>query len=156
MGLADRDAATPDAGSLRRAESDAFAARSHQRAEAPRSLLAAEITPVEVPQRRGDPLVVAVDEGVRSGVTAESSGRAAARLRRDGIITAASSSQISDGAAALVVASAETAARLGLPVLARIGAYGQVAGPDSSLQLQPANAIEAAASGRASPSPIST
>ena len=127
-----------------RAESDAFAARSHQRAVASADLLAAEITPVEVPQRRGDPVVVAVDEGVRSGVTADGLAGLRPAFGRDGIITAASSSPISDGAAALVVASAATAARLGLPVLARIGAYGQVAGPDSSLQLQPARAIEAA------------
>ena len=108
-------------------------------------LLAAEITPVEVPQRRGDPVVVRVDEGVRSGVTADGLAGLRPAFGRDGIITAASSSPISDGAAALVVASADAAARLGLPVLARIGAYGQVAGPDSSLQLQPARAIEAAA-----------
>jgi acetyl-CoA C-acetyltransferase len=127
-----------------RAESDAFAARSHQRAVASADLLAAEIAPVEVPQRRGDPVVVAVDEGVRSGVTADGLAGLRPAFGGDGIITAASSSPISDGAAALVVASAATAARLGLPVLARIGAYGQVAGPDSSLQLQPARAIEAA------------
>ncbi len=131
--------------SVTRAESDAFAARSHQRAVASAELLAAEITPVEVPQRRGDPVVVAVDEGVRSGVTADGLAGLRPAFGRGGIITAASSSPISDGAAALVVASADTAARLGLPVLARIGAYGQVAGPDSSLQLQPARAIEAAA-----------
>ena len=92
-----------------RAESDAFAARSHQRAEASAELLAAEITPVEVPQRRGDPLVVSADEGVRSGVTAESLSGLRPAFRSDGIITAASSSPISDGAAALVVASAEVA-----------------------------------------------
>ena len=131
--------------SVTRAESDAFAARSHQRAVTSAELLAAEITPVEVPQRRGDPVVVAVDEGVRSGVTADGLAGLRPAFGRGGIITAASSSPISDGAAALVVASADTAARLGLPVLARIGAYGQVAGPDSSLQLQPARAIEAAA-----------
>ncbi|HEY5786732.1 MAG TPA: acetyl-CoA C-acetyltransferase [Microlunatus sp.] len=127
-----------------RVESDAFAARSHQRAAAAEELLAAEITPVEVPQRRGAPLLVQVDEGVRSGVTAEGLAGLRPAFGPDGIITAASSSPISDGAAALVVASAAMAERLGLPVLARIGAYGQVAGPDSSLQLQPARAIEAA------------
>jgi acetyl-CoA C-acetyltransferase len=86
-----------------------------------------------------------VDEGVRSGVTADGLAGLRPAFGRDGIITAASSSPISDGAAALVVASADAATRLGLPVLARIGAYGQVAGPDSSLQRQPARAIEAAA-----------
>jgi acetyl-CoA C-acetyltransferase len=128
-----------------RAESDAFAARSHQRAESAAELLAAEITPVEVPQRRGAPLVVSADEGVRSGVTAEGLSGLRPAFSSGGIITAASSSPISDGAAALVIASADVAERLGLPVLARIGAYGQVAGPDSSLQLQPANAIQVAA-----------
>ncbi|HEU4545480.1 MAG TPA: acetyl-CoA C-acetyltransferase [Microlunatus sp.] len=128
-----------------RAESDAFAARSHQRSVASAELLATEITPVEVPQRRGEPVVVQVDEGVRTGVTAEGLAGLRPAFGRDGIITAGSSSPISDGAAALVVASADAAARLGLPVLARIGAYGQVAGPDSSLQQQPARALEAAA-----------
>ena len=132
------------AAEVSRADSDAFSARSHQRAEAAADLLAAEITPVAVPQRKGDPLVVAADEGVRTGVTADSLGGLRPAFSADGIITAASSSPISDGAAALVVASADAAERLGLGVLARIGAYGQVAGPDSSLQLQPANAIEAA------------
>ena len=132
-------------GAIGRAESDAFAARSHQRAQGAADLLAAEITPVEVAQRRGDPVVVSVDEGVRSGVTVESLSALRPAFRPDGIITAASSSPISDGAAALVIASAEVAEQLGLPVLARIGAYGQVAGPDSSLQLQPANAIQVAA-----------
>jgi acetyl-CoA C-acetyltransferase len=128
-----------------RADSDAFAARSHRRAEAAAEVLAAEITPVEVPQRKGDSRIVDADEGVRGGVTAEGLAGLRPAFSRDGIITAASSSPISDGAAALVVASAEAAERSGLPVLARIGAYGQVAGPDSSLQLQPANAIETAA-----------
>ena len=127
-----------------RADSDAFAARSHRRAEAAGGLLAEEIVPVQVPQRRGVPLVVSADEGIRSGVTAEGLGGLRPAFSKDGIITAASSSPISDGAAALVVASAEVAERLGLPVLARIGDYGQVAGPDSSLQLQPAHAIETA------------
>ena len=127
-----------------RADSDAFAARSHQRAEAAADLLAAEITPVAVPQRKGGPVMVTTDEGVRAGVTADGLAGLRPAFSADGIITAASSSPISDGAAAVVVASAETAERLGLTVLARIGAYGQVAGPDSSLQLQPANAIEAA------------
>ena len=128
-----------------RAESDAFAARSHQRAAAATELLAAEIVGVEVPQRRGDPVLVSTDEGVRSGVRPDSLAELRPAFSRDGIITAASSSPISDGAAALVVASVDAADRLGLPVLARVGAYGQVAGPDSSLQLKPAHAIEVAA-----------
>lgn len=127
-----------------RADSDAFAARSHQRASAAAELLAEEIIEVDVPQRRGEPVTVRADEGVRAGATADGLAGLRPAFGADGIITAASSSPISDGAAALVVASADAAARLGLPVLARIGAYGQVAGPDSSLQLQPARAIRRA------------
>ena len=132
-----------------RAESDAFAARSHQRAAAATAaeLLAAEIAPVEVPQRRGDPLVVGADEGVRAGVTAEALAGLRPAFGPDGIITAASSSPISDGAAALVVASAEAAERLGPAGARRDRRVRQVAGPDSSLQLQPAEAIEVAAQG---------
>ncbi|GAA3715045.1 acetyl-CoA C-acetyltransferase [Microlunatus aurantiacus] len=135
------EACNTGAEEVTRAESDAFAARSHQRAEAAAALLAAEIVGVEVPRRRGEPVTVRLDEGVRAGVTAEGLGGLRPAFGSDGIITAASSSPISDGAAALVVASADAAERLGLSVLARIGAYGQVAGPDSSLQLQPAHAI---------------
>jgi acetyl-CoA C-acetyltransferase len=126
-----------------RADADAFAARSHQRAlAATRSgALGEEIVEVRVPQRRGPDLVVAADEGIREGVTAESLGRLAPAFSADGSITAGSASPISDGAAAVVVASREAAERLGLPVLAEIGAHGMVAGPDSSLQLQPAHAI---------------
>lgn len=144
MGLLTESCNTGDQ-QVSRTDSDAFAARSHQRAEAAAELLAQEITPVEVPQRKGGTAVVSADEGVRAGVTADGLAGLRPAFSRDGIITAASSSPISDGAASLVVASAEAAERLGLPVLARIGAYGQVAGPDSSLQLQPANAIETAA-----------
>ncbi len=129
-----------------RADQDAFAARSHQRAEAAAGdgTYARELTDVPVPQRRGDPVLVTRDEGIRSGVTAESLAGLRPAFGRDGTITAGSSSPISDGAAALVIASREAAERLGLTVWAEIGAYGTVAGPDSSLQLQPANAIEAA------------
>ncbi|SDT38300.1 acetyl-CoA C-acetyltransferase [Microlunatus soli] len=133
-------------GSVSRAEQDAFAARSHQRAA--RAIedrtMAQEIVEVRVPQRRGDDLVVSVDEGVRPDSTAESLGKLKPAFGPDGTITAGSSSPISDGAAAVLVTSQQTAERLGLTVLAEIGAHGMVAGPDSSLQLQPANAIEAA------------
>ena len=131
-----------------REDQDAFAARSHRRALAARDsgLLAEEIVGVPVPQRRGDPVVVDTDEGIREGVTVESLAKLRPAFTPDGTITAGSSSPISDGAAALVVTSRATAERLGLEVLAEIGAYGQVAGPDSSLQLQPANAITAACS----------
>ena len=126
-----------------RADADAFAARSHQRAlAATRSgVLREEIVEVRVPQRRGPDLVVDADEGIREGVTAESLGRLPPAFSPDGSVTAGSASPISDGAAAVVVASREAAERLGLPALAEIGAHGMVAGPDSSLQLQPAHAI---------------
>ncbi len=126
-----------------RADADAFAARSHQRAlSATRSgRWAEEIVPVQVPQRRGPDLVVDTDEGIREGVTPASLGRLVPAFSPTGSLTAGSSSPLSDGAAAVVVASHEAAERWGLPVLAEIGAHGTVAGPDSSLQLQPAHAI---------------
>ena len=131
---------------LTRAEQDAFSARSHQRAAAAikNGLFADEIVPVEIPQRKGDPLVFGEDEGVRADTTAESLGRLRPAFSEDGTITAGSSSQISDGACAVVVMSAAKAAELGAPVLAEVGAHGVVAGPDNSLQSQPANAIKKA------------
>lgn len=128
-----------------RADGDAFAARSHQRAAASAGVLAEEIVEVRIPQRKGDPVVIAADEGVRGDATAEGLGKLRPAFAPDGTITAGSSSPISDGAAAVIVASPEAARRLGLTPIARIGGYGQVAGPDSSLQLQPANAIRRAA-----------
>ena len=104
-------------------------------------VMAEEIVEVRVPQRRGDDLVVTADEGIREGVTAESLARLPPAFGKHGSITAGSSSPISDGAAAVVVASQEAAERLGLTPLAEIGAHAMVAGPDSSLQLQPSNAI---------------
>ncbi|HEY5821769.1 MAG TPA: acetyl-CoA C-acetyltransferase [Propionibacteriaceae bacterium] len=132
--------------SVSRQDQDAFAARSHQLASAAAQAgrLGEEITPVRIAQRRGDDLVVSADEGIRDGVTAESLGGLRPAFGAGGTITAGSASPISDGAAALVVASREAAERLGLSVIAEIGAYGCVAGPDSSLQLRPANAIRAA------------
>jgi acetyl-CoA C-acetyltransferase len=126
-----------------RAEQDEFAARSHQRAaEAIKNgLLAEEIVAVKVPQRRGDPVTFDTDEGVRPDSTAESLSRLRPAFAENGTITAGSASQISDGACAVVVMSAEAAAAAGAKVLAEIGAYGCVAGPDNSLQSQPANAI---------------
>ncbi|HEY3682116.1 MAG TPA: acetyl-CoA C-acetyltransferase [Streptosporangiaceae bacterium] len=133
---------------LERPEQDAFSARSHQRAAAAikNGLFADEIVPVEIPQRRGDPIVFAEDEGVRADTTAESLAKLRPAFSKDGTITAGSSSQISDGACAVVVMSAAKAAELGAPVLAEIGAHGVVAGPDNSLQSQPANAIRKALS----------
>jgi acetyl-CoA C-acetyltransferase len=129
-----------------REDQDAFAARSHQRAAAAtaRGVMSEEIVAVRIPQRRGDDVVIERDEGIREGVTAESLGKLPPAFGRDGSITAGSSSPISDGAAAMVVASHEAAARLGLNPIAEIGAHASVAGPDSSLQLQPANAINVA------------
>jgi len=128
---------------ISRAEQDEFAARSHQRAaEAIKNgLLAEEIVPVPVPQRRGDPVIFDTDEGVRADSTVESLSRLRPAFGAGGTITAGSSSQISDGACAVVVMSADAAAAAGAPVLAEVGAHGCVAGPDNSLQSQPANAI---------------
>ncbi|MFZ5851257.1 MAG: acetyl-CoA C-acetyltransferase [Actinomycetota bacterium] len=131
---------------ITRAEQDEFAARSHELAAAAikAGRFDEEIVPVEAPAGRGDPVLVREDEGVRPGTTAEALGRLRPAFAPDGTITAGSASQISDGAAAVVVMSADRAAGLGLPVLAEIGAHGVVAGPDPSLQAQPANAIRAA------------
>jgi acetyl-CoA C-acetyltransferase len=129
-----------------RIEQDEWSAASHERAIAATEsgAFAEEIIPVEVPQRRGDPIVISNDEGMRPGTTVESLGRLRAAFVEGGTVTAGNASQISDGAAALVVAEREAAAGLGMPVVAEILAYGQVAGPDTSLQAQPANAIRVA------------
>jgi acetyl-CoA C-acetyltransferase len=131
---------------LTREEQDAFSARSHQlAAEAWKNgVFDDEVVPVQVPQRRGDPVVVATDEGVRGDTTAESLSKLRPAFSKEGTITAGSSSQISDGACAVIVMSKAKAEELGLEWLAEIGASGQVAGPDSSLQSQPANAIKKA------------
>ncbi|GAB2875769.1 acetyl-CoA C-acetyltransferase [Streptomyces mayteni] len=131
---------------ITREEQDAVAAASHQRAAAAREagLFDAEITPVAIPQRRGAPVPFAQDEGIRPATTAESLARLAPAFAGEGTITAGSSSQISDGAAAVVVMSRARAEELGLPWIAEIGAHGNVAGPDNSLQSQPANAIRRA------------
>jgi acetyl-CoA C-acetyltransferase len=128
---------------LVREEQDAVAALSHQRAAAARKngLFDAEITPVSIPRRKGEPVVVSEDEGIRPETTVETLARLRPAFAADGTITAGSSSQISDGAAAVVVMSKERAERLGLSWIAEIGAHGNVAGPDNSLQSQPSNAI---------------
>ncbi|HZI97987.1 MAG TPA: acetyl-CoA C-acetyltransferase [Actinomycetales bacterium] len=129
-----------------RSEQDAFSARSHQRAaEAWKNgLMDDEVVSVEIPQRKGDPVVFEDDEGIRADTTTESLGRLRPAFSKDGTITAGSASQISDGAAAVVVMSKAKAEELGLTWLAEIGAQGMVAGPDSSLQDQPASAIRKA------------
>lgn len=128
---------------IARADQDEVAALSHQRAAAAQKngVFDAEITPVEIPQRKGDPVVFAKDEGIRPETTVESLGRLRPAFAADGTITAGSSSQISDGAAAVVVMSRAKAEELGLEWIAEIGAHGNVAGPDNSLQSQPSNAI---------------
>jgi acetyl-CoA C-acetyltransferase len=132
---------------LTREEQDAFSARSHQlAAEAWKNgVFDGEVVPVEIPQRKGDPVVVSQDEGIRGETTAESLAALRPAFSKDGTVTAGSSSQISDGACAVVVMSKAKAEELGLTWLAEIGAAGQVAGPDSTLQSQPANAIKKAA-----------
>ncbi|MDQ0811130.1 acetyl-CoA C-acetyltransferase [Streptomyces sp. B3I7] len=122
---------------------DEIAALSHQRAAAAQKngLFEAEITPVEIPQRKGEPVIFSKDEGIRPETTAESLGKLRPAFSKDGTITAGSSSQISDGAAAVVVMSRAKAEELGLEWIAEIGAHGNVAGPDNSLQSQPSNAI---------------
>ncbi|MEU2776503.1 acetyl-CoA C-acetyltransferase, partial [Streptomyces sp. NPDC007162] len=128
---------------IQRPEQDEIAALSHQRAAAAQKngVFEAEITPVEIPQRKGEPVVFSKDEGIRGDTTVESLGKLRPAFTRDGTITAGSSSQISDGAAAVVVMSKAKAEELGLQWLAEIGAHGNVAGPDNSLQSQPSNAI---------------
>lgn len=129
-----------------RAEQDAVAAASHQRAAAARKngVFDEEITPVEIPRRKGDPVTLAEDEGIRPDTTEETLARLRPAFAPDGTITAGSSSQISDGAAAVVVMARWRAEELGLPWLAEVGAHGVVAGPDNSLHSQPSRAIERA------------
>ena len=131
---------------ISREEQDEFSARSHQLAAAAQKngIFDDEIVPVEVPQRRGDPILVSTDEGVRADTTAQLLAKLRPSFAPDGTITAGSASQISDGAAAVVVMSRAKADALGVEPLAEIGAHGVVAGPDASLQAQPANATRAA------------
>jgi len=128
---------------ISREDQDAYAASSHGRAAAAmkNGLFADEIVPVPVPQRKGDPVMVTDDEGVRADTTVEVLAKLRPAFAPDGTVTAGSSSQISDGAAAVVVMSRAKAEELGMPVLAEIGAHGTVAGPDASLLSQPSNAI---------------
>ncbi|CAM3158011.1 acetyl-CoA acetyltransferase [Mycobacterium intermedium] len=135
-----------DVDQFTRQEQDEYAAASHQKAAAAwkDGIFADEVVPVSIPQRKGDPLQFSEDEGIRANTTAESLAGLKPAFRKDGTITAGSASQISDGAAAVVVMNKEKAQELGLSWLAEIGAHGVVAGPDSTLQSQPANAIKKA------------
>ena len=127
-----------------REEQDAIAARSHQLAAAAQKngVFEAEIVPVSIPQRKGEPVLFSQDEGIRADTTVETLARLRPAFSKDGTITAGSASQISDGAAAVVVMSRAKAEQLGLDWIAEIGAHGNVAGPDNSLQSQPSNAIK--------------
>ena len=128
---------------ISREEQDAFAAASHQNAARAwkDGLFDDEVVPVSIPQRKGDPVVVAQDEGIRADTTVQTLARLRPAFSDDGTLTAGSASQISDGAAAVVVMSRARAEELGLTWVAQIGAHGVVAGPDSTLQSQPARAI---------------
>jgi len=125
---------------------DEFSARSHRLAASAikNGVLAEEIVPVAIPQRRAEPVIVDTDEGVRADTTVESLAGLKPAFAADGTITAGSASQISDGACAVVLMSAEAAAVAGASVLAEVGAHGVVAGPDNSLQSQPSRAIQRA------------
>ncbi|GAB3599715.1 acetyl-CoA C-acetyltransferase [Microbacterium tumbae] len=131
---------------LTREAQDAVAALSHQRAAAARDagVFDAELVTVEVPQRRGEPLRVTQDEGIRPETTVETLAGLRPAFSADGSITAGNSSQISDGASAVIVTTRDNAEAHGWPVLVSVGASGQTAGPDNSLQAQPARAIERA------------
>lgn len=131
---------------LTREDQDAFAARSHQLAAkaAANGYFDQEIVAIPIPQRKGEPVMFAQDEGIRPDTTVESLAGLRPAFAKDGTITAGSASQISDGAAAVVVMSRTKAEELGLAWLAEIGAHGVVAGPDASLHEQPANAIKRA------------
>jgi acetyl-CoA C-acetyltransferase len=131
---------------LTREEQDAFAAESHQKAARAQKngIFDEEIAPVLIPQRKGEPIEFREDEGIRADTTVESLSKLKPAFAKDGTITAGSASQISDGACAVVVMSAEKAAELGCTVLAEIGAHGVVAGPDATLQSQPSRAIQKA------------
>ncbi len=130
-------------GQITRARQDEFSARSHQLAAAAiqSGKFAEEIVAVPVPQRKGDPVMVSVDEGVRGDTTAEALAQLRTAFDKDGTITAGNASQISDGGAAVLVMSEDRAKQLGLEPLGELVGYGSVAGPDTSLLTQPSRAI---------------
>jgi len=134
-------------GQISRERQDEFSARSHQLAAAAIAAgkFADEIVDVAVPQRKGDPIIVSIDEGVRGDTTAASLAQLRGAFEKDGTITAGNASQISDGGAAVLVMSAERCEQLGLTPLGELVSYGQVAGPDTSLLTQPSHAIMQAA-----------
>jgi acetyl-CoA C-acetyltransferase len=137
---------TTQVGGITREAQDELAAKSHERAAAAQKegRFADEITPVSIPQRKGDPIVVDSDEGVRPGTTTESLAGLKPAFAKDGTITAGNASQISDGAAAVIVTTRAKAEELGVTPLAELLGYGMVAGPDPSLLHQPSRAIKRA------------
>jgi acetyl-CoA C-acetyltransferase len=145
MGL-DSEHYLPQFPNVTRRRQDEFAAASHERAARATKdgLLADEIVPVEIPQRKGDPIVVSTDEGIRPGTTVESLAALRPAFAQDGSITAGNASQISDGASAVVVMSEAVAARHGVQPLGRVVSYGMVAGPDTCLMTQPSRSASKA------------
>lgn len=141
----ERDAS---AATISRSAMDNFSAQSHERAATAQKdgLFEAEIAPVSVAQRGGDPLIVDADEGIRPGTTAESLAKLRAAFAADGAVTAGNASQISDGGCALVMMSPNKAEELGLEISARVVSYGMVSGPGTSLLTQPSRAIRQALS----------
>ncbi len=141
------DTYTGTFGGITREMQDELAAKSHDRAAVAQKegRFADEIINVEIPQRKGDPIVVEMDEGVRPGTTAESLGSLRPAFTKEGTITAGNASQISDGGAAVVIMSMAKAAELDIAPIAELIGFGMVAGPDASLLTQPARAIKAAA-----------
>ncbi|WP_457961148.1 acetyl-CoA C-acetyltransferase [Rhodococcus erythropolis] len=143
MGLLTEQVNQQETAHITRAEQDAFAAASHQNAARAwkDGYFDNEVVPVSIPQRKGEPIVFSQDEGIRADTTTGSLGKLRPAFSKDGTITAGSASPISDGAAAVIVMSKTKAEELGLTWIAEIGAHGVVAGPDSTLQSQPARAI---------------
>jgi acetyl-CoA C-acetyltransferase len=137
---------TSDMGGITREMQDDVAAKSHDRAAAAikEGRFDDEIAPVSIPQRKGDPVLVDTDEGVRPGTTTDSLAGLRPAFAADGTITAGNASQISDGAAATVVMSRAKADELGLAPLGELVGFGLIAGPDPSLLTQPSRAIRRA------------
>ena len=132
-------------GGITRAEQDDLAMKSNQRAAAAVDKLAEEIVPISIPQRKGDPKIVATDEGVRAETTMDTLATLKPAFDKEGTITAANASQISDGASAMVIMSEKAMKASGVAPLGQVVSYGMVAGPDNaSLLTQPSRAINAA------------
>jgi acetyl-CoA C-acetyltransferase len=145
MGL-DSEHYLPQFPGITRERQDAFAALSHERAARAikEGRFADEIVPVDIPQRRGETVVVDTDEGVRPGTTPESLSKLRPAFAKDGSITAGNASQISDGASAVIVMSKAAADRYGVAPLGEVVSFGMVAGPDTNLLLQPSRATHKA------------